>query len=193
MNLYRLTAMALATCAAGISLAACDAGITSAKPPASSSHSPGLTPSAAAGSHSSPTSISHAGSVSAQAPIGSFPIPPGAQVFSNLPCGKEIIVELSSVTPAHASSFYASALPRSGYKITDNTLTSNPDTGAAQGLAEITFTGRGYTGLIIAVADLGADASASPSVSGLPSSIAKNDIEIALTPRGTHIGSTCPN
>jgi hypothetical protein len=128
------------------------------------------------------------------APIGSFPIPNGAQLVANMPCGKQILLELSSVTPAQASTFYASALPRAGYNIT-NTLTSGPNTGTPQGMTEITFTGHRYTGVIIAMANLGAKASADPSmgpsIADLPSSITKNFLEISLTPPGAASTSAC--
>ena len=109
-----------------------------------------------------------------------------------MPCGKQVLIELGSVTPAHARTFYTSALPQAGYKITDNSLNSDPATGTPQGIAEILFTGHRYTGLIIAMANLGAEASASPSAAGLPSNIAKNAIEISLTPAGTAKKSACP-
>jgi hypothetical protein len=41
--------------------------------------------------------------------------------------------------------------------------------------------------------DLGADASASPAVSGLPGSMTKNAVEIALTPRASSVSATCPS
>jgi hypothetical protein len=48
------------------------------------------------------------------------------------------------------SSFYSSVLPKDGYKITMNTLTSeNNGTGAA-----IEFTGHGYKGTIGALSNL---------------------------------------
>jgi hypothetical protein len=106
-------------------------------------------------------------------------------------CGKQILIELGSVTPVQASTFYTAALPQAGYQITVNTLTSDPNTGAAQGIAEFTFTGHGFTGLIIAMANLSAEASADPSVAGLPSNIAKNAVEISLTPAGTSGTPTC--
>ncbi|HTU72719.1 MAG TPA: hypothetical protein VMG38_04300 [Trebonia sp.] len=127
------------------------------------------------------------------APIGSFPVPHGAQQAGNMTCGKQIIIELSSVTPAKASAFYATALPQAGYNITNNTLTSDPNTGTPQGMAEITFTGHGYTGLIIAIANLNAGASTDPSLSVLPSNLAKNSVEISLTPAGTPSTSVCPS
>lgn len=108
-------------------------------------------------------------------------------------CGKQqILLELSSVTPAQAATFYTSALPRAGYNITENNLTSDPNTGAPQGMAEIAFTGHSYTGLIIAIANLGTGASADPSTAGLPSNIVKNVVEISLNPPGTANSSQCP-
>jgi hypothetical protein len=193
MNVYRLMATSVTTCAAGLSLAACSAGITTANPGTSPSPAASRTASSPAALHSTSASVSPADTVRVDAPIGSFPIPRGAQVVANMPCGKQILIELGSVTPAQASTFYTSALPQGGYNITDNTLTSDPNTGTPQGMAEITFTGHGYTGLIIAMANLGAEASADPSVAGLPSSIAKNALEISLTPHGTANTSTCPS
>jgi hypothetical protein len=189
--MHRLMAMAVTTCAAGLSVTACTAGITSAPPATSSSPAASRTASspAPAASHTTSAAPSPADTISVDAPIGSFPVPHGAQVVSNIACGKQVLVELSSVTPAQASAFYTSALPRAGYKITENTLTSDPNTGAPQAMAEFTFTGHGYTGLIIALANLGADASAVPSAAGLPSNIAKNAVEISLTPPGA---SGCP-
>jgi hypothetical protein len=105
-------------------------------------------------------------------------------VVANMPCGKGNLVELGSVTPAQASAFYASALPRAGYSISGNIMSSDPNTGAAQGMAEITFTGHGYTGVIIALANLGAGASSDPNLAGLPSTLTKNTVEISLTPPG---------
>ncbi|HEX6454359.1 MAG TPA: hypothetical protein VF060_33480 [Trebonia sp.] len=205
MNRYRFVAMTVTSCAAGLSLAACSAGITTAKPVTSTSPAakPVRSPSPTAGrtgssptgssSHTTPASAGSGDTVQVDAPIGSFPIPHGAQVVANMPCGKQVLIELGSVTPAQASTFYTSALPRAGYKVTDNTLTSDPDTGNPQGMAEFTFTGHGYTGLIIAMANLGAEASADPSMAALPSNIAKNALEISLTPPGTSNTSMCPS
>lgn len=195
MSAYRFTAMTVTFCAAGLSLAACSAGVTTAKPVTSPSPTAGRTGSSptASPSHATSASAGSGDTVRVDAPIGSFPVPPGAQLVANMPCGKQILIELGSVTPAQASAFYTSALPRAGYKITNNTLTSDPDTGTPQGMAEFTFTGRGYTGLIIAMANLGAAASAGPSMAALPSSIAKNAVEISLTPPGTGNSPECPS
>jgi hypothetical protein len=204
--MHRLMAMAMTTCAAGLSLAACSAGITTARPAESPSPTASRTASSPTASHSTPAaptpSPSHTTPVAASpadmvrvdAPIGTFPVPQGAQVVGNIqPCGKQILLELSSVTPSQASTFYASALPRAGYTVTLNTLDSDPDTGAPQGIAEFTFAGHGYTGLIIAAADLGAEASAAPSMAALPSNMVKNTLEIWLAPRGTASTPECPN
>lgn len=194
--MHRLMAMAVTTCAAGLSLTACTAGITSTSPatassPAesrtASSPAPAASHTTSAASHTTSAASSPVDTVNVGAPIGSFPIPHGAQLVANManvPCAKAVLVELDSVTPAKASAFYTSALPRAGYRITGNTLASDPKTGAPQALAEIMFTGHGYTGVIIAAADLGAEASADPSMAGLPSNITKNSVEISLTPPG---------
>lgn len=108
-----------------------------------------------------------------------------------MPCGKQDLVELGSVTPTQASDFYTAALPKAGYQITDSTLNSDPGTGAPKGMAEFTFTGHGYTGLIIAMANLGAEASADPSLASLSGSITKNVVEVSLTPAGTTGTPTC--
>lgn len=177
-------------------LAACSAGITSANPAPSSSVTASRAGSSPAASPSHATSASAdtggaGGTVSVNAPIGSFPIPHGAQVVANMPCGKQILIELGAVTPAQAVDFYTAALPKAGYRITDSTLTSDPDTGAAKGMAELTFSGHGFTGLIIAMADLGAEASADPSVAGLPATVSKNAVEISLKPADTAGSPSC--
>lgn len=187
MSAYRRMAMTVTTFAAGLSLTACAAGITSANPrtsPSAAASRAGSSP-AASSSHATAASTGAGTTVRVDAPVGSFPIPRGAQVVANIPCGKQIIVELGSVTPVQASDFYTTALPQAGYQITLNTLTSDPSTGAARGMAEFTFTGHGFTGLIVAMANLDAEASADPSVAALPASIAKNAVEISLTPTGT--------
>jgi hypothetical protein len=179
--------IAVTACAASLSVTACTAGITTAAPAASrtpATSRPATSRPAATAAHSAAASPSPSDTVNVGAPIGSFPIPHGAQVVANMPCGKQVLLELGSVTPAQASAFYASALPRAGYKIQLDTLSSDPNTGTPQGIAEITFTGHGYAGQIIAVANLGAQASADHSLAGLPSNIAKNYVEISLTPPG---------
>ena len=186
MNASRLIAMAVTTCAAGLSLTACSAGITTASPAASRSPATNRTAPSPTSTASHPTSPSAspspADTVSVDAPIGSFPIPHGAQVRSNMTCDKEVIIELSPVTPSQASSFYIAALPRAGYQIISNIGGTAP--GVSGAITEIGFTGHGYRGLIIAMSDLGDLPSTGPSPVSLPSSITKNVVEISLTPPG---------
>jgi hypothetical protein len=193
MNAYRLMAMAATTCAVGLSLAACSAGVTTKTPvtprspvTSSTTSSPAASPSPAASAPAIP-----AAKVSVNAPIGSFPIPRVAHVVANMACSQQVLIELSSVTPAQVQTFYASALPRAGYTIKNNTMSSDPNTGAADGLGEITFSGHRYTGLIIAMANLGAEASADPSVGSLPSNVKKNVVEIELSPPGKANAPMC--
>ena len=199
MSVHHRLAMTVTTCAACFALASCAAGITSANPGKSPSAAASRAASSPAASPSQSTSASAVAgtTVRVDAPVGSFPVPRGAQVVANLPCGKQVFVELGSVTPVQASDFYNAALPQAGYRITDSTLSSDPTTGAPQGMAEFTFTGHGFTGLIVAMANLGADASADPSADpsmvGLPGSIAKNAVEISLTPAGATGTPTCPS
>lgn len=196
MNKHRRMALAVTTCAAGLSVTACNAGITIA------SHAPSPSPSASAAASSTASSAAPAASPTTAAPaadtvslggsIGSFPIPPGAQVVDNSTCDKEILVELTGVTPTQASGFYMLTLPRAGYKITGHTLMTNTgNSGLPGATAEIDFTGHGYRGQFIGVAGLGALSSA--GASALPSSmngIEKNLITITLTPSGT---ADCPS
>jgi hypothetical protein len=122
------------------------------------------------------------------APIGSFPIPPGAKVALNNSCPKQIWVALSPVTPSQASAFYTTVLPRAGYEITD---TEAPE----EGTAEFIFTGHGYQGMIIAFANLSAVASsADPSLGplSLPGSLSKNVVEIMMSPPGVPASYNCP-
>jgi hypothetical protein len=187
MNAHRLVAMAVMTCAAGLSVAACTAGITTPRPTTSPSPAASHTASspAAAPSHTASSSASPADAVSVDAPIGSFPVPHGAQVLYNIACDKQVLIDLSSVTPSQASTFYTSALPRAGYKITSNSLLAGTQPGVSASAAQIEFTGHGYNGQITAVSNLGSLASIGPSPAGLPSSIAKNFFAITLTPPGT--------
>jgi hypothetical protein len=186
MNAYRLIAVGVTTWAAGLSLAACSAGITTASPAASRSPatnraapSPTSTASHPASPRVSPTP---ADTLGVDAPIGSFPVPHGAHVLSNMTCGKQVLIELSSVTPSRASSFYVSELPQAGYQITSDIGGTAP--GASGSITEINFTGHGYQGLIIAVPNLGALPSTGPAPASLPSSFTKNFVEISLTPPG---------
>jgi hypothetical protein len=198
MKTYRFMAMAVTTCAVGLSLAACSAGISAKSPvtprspdTSSTASSPGASSPAASPSPTASAAASPADTISVAGPIGSFPIPHGAQVVANMPCAEQSIIELSSVTPVQAQTFYASALPRAGYTIRSNILASDPKTGAPQGIAEIMFSGHRYTGLILATANLGAEASADPSIGPLPSNVSKNFVEISLIPPGKSNTPSC--
>jgi hypothetical protein len=190
MNAYRLIATGVTTCMAGLSLAACSAGITTASPAASRSPATNRTapsPTSAA-AHTSPASPSPADTVHVDARIGSFPIPHGAQVLFSGACGKQLIIDLISVTPSQASRFYIAALPRAGYKITSNNGGTAP--GVSGSFADIGFTGHGYKGTISATSDLGALSSTGPSTASLPSNFTKNFVTITLTPPGA-TGTSC--
>jgi hypothetical protein len=202
MNTYRRTAIAVTTCAAGLSLAACSVGITTAKPGTSpspsvshSGSSPTTPSTPPASPKSSPSPVATA-TVAVSAPIGSFPIPPGAKVLYNFSCSKQISIMVGPVTPSESSTFYTSALPRAGYKIDDDFTTSDPNTGAADGLTDIDFSGHDYQGSIATADNLAAEASAdpsAPSVGTLPSDMTKNVEQVFMTLDGTPSSYICPN
>jgi hypothetical protein len=186
MTTYRRVALTLATCAAGLTLVACSAGITTSSPskaptkPASHHTAPPPTHTAAPSPSPSPTAAT-AATVSV-AGLGSFPIPSGAQVAVNMACGKGDIIEAGSVTPAAASAFYTSALPKAGYMIAENTLGSDPGTGAPDGIETVMFTGHRYSGVIITMANLSSAASGAPSMPAISGSLTHNVLEITLVP-----------
>ena len=73
--------------------------------------------------------------------------PPGAQVIEDsTDYGHDSIV-FGSVTPSAAASFYATALPRAGYRITSNSSATGDSWGSFSGTG-IWFTGHGYNGQI---------------------------------------------
>lgn len=152
MKRYRLAAMAAMSCAAALSLAACTAGITTARSARSSSPAPRR----AASSARAARPANAVRTVAVNAPIGSFPIPSGAAVIENISGHNQIEIGLGSVSPEEASSFYLSALPRVGYKITLKTLVTGSGTGTTGPVAEIEFTGHGYKGTISALAHMNA-------------------------------------
>jgi hypothetical protein len=151
---YRAASLAAAACLTGLSLAACSAGLTSVSPPSTSSAAPaaptsGAPPASSASAASAPstastgTGVTGPGStVTVGGSVGTFPIPPGAQVVESGTSSNQIEIVLSGVTPSALDSFYTSALPAAGYTITSN------DQGTALGLgnAGINFTGHGYKG-----------------------------------------------
>jgi ABC-type phosphate transport system substrate-binding protein len=140
MNKYRSTALALACCAASVSVAACTAGITTASSPTTSAPAPtrsASVPAAASSRAPSGRMIKVTGSV------GSFPVPTGAKVTENIAIDqKDVVVAFNSVTPANVSSFYATALPRAGYTISGNSVVTQ----GGGTVAFVFFSGHGYKG-----------------------------------------------
>jgi hypothetical protein len=151
MIVYRAGALAAAGCLTALSLAACSVGLAGASPgsPASGSGS----------------------TVSVNAPIGSFPTPPGATVVANIVADGKVEIVLTGVAAQKASTFYTAALPAAGYTITSNETVTGTTFGGA---AAIKFAGHGYSGDIGAVSGINV-----PGVSGL----AGNDVGIQLTPQ----------
>ena len=185
----RRAAHALATGAAALTLAACSAGITSANRPqasaTSASHHPTPPPARTAASSPSPSLTANTARV---AGLGAFPLPSGAQVAANLACGKGDIIEAGPVSPAAAAAFYTSALPQAGYTITENALSSDPTTGAPDGIATVMFTGHRYSGVIIAMADVSSAGSGTPSVPAMSGSLTHDVLEITLAPGNNPAG-----
>lgn len=203
MTAYFRAAMVAATFAGGLSLTACSVGMTTARPAASHSPTASYTASASpAATTNSPSpspppsspspSTSPAGKVRVNAPIGSFPAPPGTQVISNMSCPKQVILIFGPATPARASAFYATALPQAGYQVTNNMLGSDPATGASNGMAVFQFTGHGYTGTIIAMADASSAASTDPSFPRTSGTMTKNIVEVTVTRHGVPDSYVCP-
>lgn len=85
-----------------------------------------------------PPQVNPDGTVSLDAPIGRFPVPPGSKVDDVMSCPKQITIVIHNVTAGAAGRFYASKLPEAGYKMTDTTM--------APQLYD--FTGHGYDGSI---------------------------------------------
>jgi hypothetical protein len=158
MNKHRPAALALAACAAGLTVAACSAGTPSASSPTTS---PAATSSAGTGSAAPSQGASAASSsapptsgppiagrtITVKGALGSFPVPAAAKVAENIAAGKELVIVFGLITPADVSRFYATALPGAGFTVTINSMLSKGgDTGAL-----IQFTGHGYQGSIDAL------------------------------------------
>ena len=173
MNTYRSAAVALAACAASLSLTACTAGTTTASTAATS---PAARNSSSA---SASASVSQAGPALASRTIkvsgesGSFPIPARAKVVENVSSDPGAIVFFDRVTPAKVSSFYAQALPRAGYTITVNSVISQ----SGGTVAFIQFTGHGVKGTIDALSKF---TDSSVSIAGLGH---KNVTTISIRPK----------
>jgi hypothetical protein len=137
MNKYRSVALALATCAASLSVAACSSGT-----PSASSASTSATGTSAASSASAPATGAPipSRSLTVKMALGTFPVPASAKVVENM-AG---LVVFGSITPADVSRFYATALPQAGYTVTTNSmLHKGGDSGAY-----IVFSGHGYKGTV---------------------------------------------
>jgi hypothetical protein len=146
MNRYRPAAVALAGCAASLSLAACTAGITTTSTATTSPAAPSR--SASSASSSASASLADAGRmIQVSGEVGSFPVPAGAKIAENVTTSQETIIFFSLITPAKVSSFYARALPQAGYTITTNSVVSQ----SGSNLAFIQFTGHGVKGNIDAL------------------------------------------
>ena len=171
MNRYRSTALALACCAASVSVAACTAGITTASTTAAPATSTPASSRSASVARSTSTPASSGRTIAISGSIGSFPVPAGAKVAENVAEGKHIIIFFGSVTPAKVSSFYSTALPRAGYTISGNSILNQG--GVTEAI--IDFTGHGYKGDIGAVSHF---SGSGPNVRGLGN---KNVTTIALT------------
>jgi hypothetical protein len=170
MSIHRSAALALTTCAASLTVAACTAGVTTAPPAATSPAAPSRSASVAAANSASPAASGRMISISAS--IDRFPVPAGAKVAENVAESQQVIVMFNSVAPAKVSSFYATALPRAGYKISGNSLIS--EGGGTEAI--IQFSGHGFKGNI---ATLSHFSGAGVAVAGLGT---KNVSTIELSP-----------
>ena len=93
----------------------------------------------------------------------SIPLPTGANVVANTAMnidGKQTEIFFDLVTPAKVASFYTTALPRHGFKITGNSLI---DQSGSNTVAGIEFSGHGIKGVIDSVAEFGSN----PGIPGL--------------------------
>lgn len=199
MNTYRRVALAALAGTAGLSLAACSAGIITTSPkspaaparPAATSHSaPPHSPSASPKPSPSATS-SPVRTIQVNAPIRTLPIPPGVQVLTNASCYKQVGVEVGPITPRQAFAFYSKALPQAGYQITDTMLGAPPGTGLHGSMAEISFTGHGYSGDFTGFSDMSDGSSPAPDL-GAFSIMTKNVAIILLNRPGVPDSYNCP-
>jgi hypothetical protein len=202
--MFRRTALAMMSCAAGLALTACSAGITNASQPPATGHAasaPQARPSHSASPKPSP-SPSAANTIRLSAQVSHFPAPPKVHVLNNQSCPKQISVYAGPVTPAHAVAFYSTALPRAGY-----TITSTTSFGSGQALVQlIIFSGHHYTGQIGIYANMtkameaGGPGGGGPTLSpqmanemtALLGSMAINSEQITMTQSGVPDTYTCP-
>jgi hypothetical protein len=150
MNKYRSAALALAACAASLSVAACSSGT----PSASSAVTSAAGTSSAAPTQSAAPLISEAvpttgapipsRMISVSGKISNFPVPAAAKVGENTGGGSALVLVFAGLAPTDVARFYATALPQAGYTVSHNALlTKNGESGAL-----IMFSGHGYTGNI---------------------------------------------
>jgi hypothetical protein len=154
MNPYRCAAVALATCAAALSLAACSAGVSTAGPPTAPSRGTSAeSPDASTSGRPSPSTTASKPAASGtmiqvSGTVGHFPVPAGAKVAENITTSQETIVIFGSISPAKVSAFYAQALPKAGYTISNNSVITE----SGNVVAAIQFAGHGFKGNIDALA-----------------------------------------
>jgi hypothetical protein len=154
MNPYRCAAVALATCAAALSLAACSAGVSTAAPPTAPSRGTSAeSPDASTSGRPSPSTTASKPAASGtmiqvSGTVGHFPVPAGAKVAENITTSQETIVIFGSISPAKVSAFYAQALPKAGYTISNNSVITE----SGNVVAAIQFAGHGFKGNIDALA-----------------------------------------
>ena len=182
MTSYRRAAFALAACTVGLT-AACSAGITSASPPKApttpASHHPAPPPTHSASPSPSPSLTASAVSVTG---LGSFPIPSGAQVAANIACGKGDIIEAAPVTPGRGGGLLHLGASQGRVHDHDEHAGLRPGQRRPDGIETVIFTGHGYSGVIIATANVssaGSGAASAPAISG---SLSHNLLEITLAP-----------
>jgi hypothetical protein len=145
MNKYRSAALALAACAASLSVAACSSGTPSASSAGTSSATPSQSASAVVSSAVPTSGPPIAGrTISVNGKLTSFPIPAAAKVAENVAGGRALVLVFGAVAPADVARFYATALPQAGYSVTTNSMLSKGhDSGAY-----IVFSGHGYKGTV---------------------------------------------
>jgi hypothetical protein len=145
MNKYRSAALALAACAASLSVAACSSGTPSASSAGTGSATPSRSAAAVVSAPVPTTGAPIAGkTISVNGKLDGFPIPAAAKVAENVAGGKSLLLVFGAVAPADVARFYATALPQAGYTVATNAMLSRgADTGAY-----IVFTGHGYKGTV---------------------------------------------
>lgn len=195
MTRYRRAALAVTAGTAGLSLAACSAGITTAgRAPASRPASAAAASPSPSASASASVSANPAAETRVNAPIRTFPVPRGANVVFNGSCPRQIVLMLNPVVPSRSIAFYTTELPRAGYRITGNLSSGSGQTE----MMDIEFTGHGYSGEIIAFADMDkaiGSAAGSPVPAAPPGvfgGMTKNMTEVAMSPPGVSSTYNCP-